>query len=245
MNGSSVPVLHLTTCMVLAAICASAPNCVDPFRQEANATLLGDSVAKTKSGALIEEPGAQLPVELGGQVRVSRMLGSSVFTFRLQGSVNAGSSLAREWVTVHDASLPCDLAEYAGLTTTYEESYGTGRYYYTAEFSINAREPIVAIEVRFLAFDIWGEFVRTLSLTEIKDLREGSGALSGTWNLFGRNECSQHYASIAYIARIRTADGHIIAASSAAIATVMQEAKRFSEKFGPQDLEPRDDKPQG
>jgi hypothetical protein len=47
--------------------------------------------------------------------------------------------------------------------------YG-GEYRYQTRFTINTREAIRALQVRFLTFDVWGEHVRTLSFEEVVDI---------------------------------------------------------------------------
>ena len=46
---------------------------------------------------------------------------------------------------------------------------------------------------------------------------------------------SRHYASIAYISRVRTKEGRVVEADSGPI---VDEAKKFSKKFTSADLEP-------
>ena len=94
----------------------------------------------------------------GDLVSVSRASGGSVQTDLGYGiKINKESSLMREWITVHDQVLPVDLVGTVGVRTIYDsESRG---YRYRALFSLQASEPLAAVEVRFLVFDIWGEHV--------------------------------------------------------------------------------------
>jgi hypothetical protein len=173
-----------------------------------------------------------------GGVSVTRGPGGSIKTDLGFGVVlNKESSLSREWVTIHDSSLPADLVGTVGIHTIYEPDRVRGDYYYQAEYKISARESLSAIEVRFLTFDVWGNPMRPLSATEVFDLKAGdSKEFTPRWNAYSENDVSDFYASIAYIARVRTATGKVLDAS---VPSVLEEAKKFSQKFTVQDLEPK------
>jgi hypothetical protein len=161
---------------------------------------------------------------------VTRDSGGSVRTPLGYGIVlNKESSLAREWVTLHDPAMPADLIGTVGLRTVYR-----GEYRYETGFTLQARADLSAIEVRFLTFDVWGDHVRTLSMPRIADLAPGESRMEANWSL-SENEASAHYASIAYIARIRTKSGRVIEAKAD---NVMDEAKRLSATFTQTALEP-------
>ena len=51
---------------------------------------------------------------------------------------------------------------------------------------------------------------------------------------YPENTAREFYASIAYIAQVRTKDGRVLKANTEAI---IQEARKFSEKFSVSDLE--------
>jgi hypothetical protein len=169
----------------------------------------------------------------------TRASGGSIQT-KLSGSiiVNKDSSLEREWITLHDPSIPADLEGTVGVTTVYErEAMGRGEYQYKAAVSLIPSEPLAAVEIRFLTFDLWGGHVRNLVMDEVTDMPAGTKrALTGSWRVYSENEVSRHYASIAYVSRLRTKDGRVIETDSA---PVVQEAKKFSTKFTAADLEPK------
>ncbi len=58
---------------------------------------------------------------------------------------------------------------------------------------------------------------------------------SPKWNLYSENEASEHYASIAFVATVRTSTGKVLDAN---MACILEEGKRFSSKFVAADLEP-------
>jgi len=171
-----------------------------------------------------------------GQASVQRGSAGSIRTRLGYGIVlNKESSLQREWVTVNNTSVPARIVGAAPLTTAYKSKGYSGEYRYMAEYQVDAKEPLSAIEVKFITFDVWGEYQRTLSATDIKDLAVGHTKLSGQWRIFSENEASEYYASIAYVARVRTKAGRVVAAD---VAPVIAEAKKFSGAFNPAVLEP-------
>ena len=74
---------------------------------------------------------------------------------------------------------------------------------YNAKFSIQVIEPISAVEVRFIPFNVWGKKDRTLTMTEISDLDVGLHELDAKWRTF-ENDAVEHFASLAYVCRCKT-----------------------------------------
>lgn len=170
---------------------------------------------------------------------VIRQSGGSIQTVLSKSIIlNENSTLEREFITVIDNSIPAAFTEGVGVTTRYESSsdYESGGYFYASWYSVTAFEDIRAFEVRFLLFNIWGKHVRTLSATEIADVKVGSvRSGDGKWRLFHENEAAEHYASIAFLATVRTASGQVFEAD---MTPIIQEARKFSSKFIDSDLEP-------
>ncbi len=170
-------------------------------------------------------------------VTFTRGNGGSIQT-KLSSSVilNKNSTLTREWITMHDPNMPADLVGTVGVTTAYVPDRVRGEYQYHTKFSMQTKAPISAVEVRFLTFDLWGQHVRNLMFDDVSDLEPGTKEFEGQWRLYSENDCSRHYASIAYISRVRTRDGRVLEADPA---PVVQEAKKFAQKFTAADLEPK------
>lgn len=175
-------------------------------------------------------------------ISVTRESGGGVQTnlFGYGTILNKDSTLSREWITVHDQLLPADLEGTVGVRTVYESGRVSGSYFYEAKYTIKAKEPLTAIDVRFLVFDVWGNHIRTLVATQLVDISAGvSKAFNGKWNLFSENEASDYFASVAYISRVRTKAGRVIEGNRAAVLT---EAKKFARKLTEEDLEPKREK---
>lgn len=62
-----------------------------------------------------------------------------------------------------------------------------------------------------------GERTRALTATDIKDFPPGDHPLVAEWNLHSENEASEHYASIGYVAAVRTKTGEVHRADAGAV----------------------------
>lgn len=176
---------------------------------------------------------------LAKEVTFSRGSGGSIVTVLSYGiRLNKESSLSREWVTAHDTRVPADIDGTAGISTIYVpgSGYSSGEYQYRGTFKLTPRDSLTAIEVRFILFDIWGEFVKTLQTTLIADMPAGvPREFDSRWNLYGDHEASEYYASIAYVARIRTRTGRVFEAD---YDPIVFEARKINTRFAPEDLDP-------
>lgn len=169
--------------------------------------------------------------EKGGSVKTE--LSSTI-------SVNDKSSLEREFIFVHDSSLPADVVGTPGIRTTFVPDRARGSYEYRSQVVVKPNEAITAVECRFIVFDIWGNHVRTLNMTEVEDIPAGQlRVFTPSWNVFSENEVGAHYASLGYVSRVRTATGRVVEMDPTPILT---EARRFAKKFTAADLEPMKDK---
>ncbi|MCY3930488.1 MAG: hypothetical protein OXH70_02095 [Acidobacteria bacterium] len=174
----------------------------------------------------------------------SRTDGGSIQTKLGFGIVlNKSSSLRRVWVTVHDpermrVELDGDESGNTGVRTIYkpgDSRYARGEYQYAVTASIRpVTEPISAVEVRYIVFDVWGNRIKTLSATEIVDLGPGGKQIfEWNWRLFSENEASEYYASLGYVAQVRTASGVVLRANTDYI---LDRAREFSSEITETDL---------
>ena len=164
-------------------------------------------------------------------VSTTKADGGSVTTVLSSGiAVNDNSTLRREWVVVHDSGLPVDIVGTPGVKTVYERGgrYTRGEYEYEAEYTISATEPIAAVEVSFILFDVWGIRTKTLSATDVEDFAVGEHSLDASWRVFSENEVSEYYASVGYVAAVRTKAGVVFTANTAAVVDV---AREYMEDF--------------
>lgn len=163
--------------------------------------------------ALLSSTGCQGQVRSSAGARpalqISEADGGSIVTKLGYGiEVNKGSSLHRRWFVLNDPTAPVQLAS-AGISTVYKSSSIGGDYEYVPVGSINAAQPISAYEIRYLLFDVWGEHMRTLSATNIVDMTgTRSTDKDGMWRAW-ENDVSQMQTVVAFVARVRTADGRV------------------------------------
>ena len=165
--------------------------------------------------------------------------GTIVTTLSRNIKVNDKSTLEREWITAHDSLSPVDLVGTVGITTVYKPGtgYSSGEYVYTSRIGLDIKEPISALQLRFVLFDIWGQFTKTLSATEVEDLPPGTArTLTPEWRVYSENEVSEHYASLAYVARVRTKAGRVFEAN---YIPIVEEARKLSSQFEPAWLDPK------
>ena len=180
------------------------------------------------------QPGAQPSGPVGSVTRAS---GGPITTNLGFGiAIAKNSTLNREWIVVHHPTLPVDLEATPGIVTAFiSKPYG-GEYRYRSQFKLRTEKAVKAVEVRFLVFDVWGQHVRNLSYEEVSDRAVGIKDVSAEWQVFSENEVEKHYASIGYVARVRLDDGRVV---EAPVTTVVEEARKFSSKFTPEQLEPK------
>lgn len=192
------------------------------------ALLLGSILLAVLPSGLL----AQVPVK----PTISRIQSGTMKTDLGYGiAMNKESTLAREAITIHDPHLPLAIDENVPVTVSFNS--GRSVFNYGASYSITPTEPLSAIEVRFIIFDVFGDRLRVLSGTDVVDMPAGvAKPFNNSWNVLSENEASEFYASIAFIARVRTQSGRVV---NADIAPVLAEASKFSKKFTAADVEPK------
>jgi len=85
-----------------------------------------------------------------------------------------------------------------------------GRDHFDGDFALSALEALHAVEIRSLAFNVWGELTDYLSVTDLDDHQGGeSWTLRPQWN--EAPHASEHRSSIVWIHRVMFDDGSILA----------------------------------
>jgi hypothetical protein len=173
-------------------------------------------------------------------LQVEELTGGSVVTNLGYGiQINKGSTLTRRWFVINDPSCPIRLSG-TGINTVYESTSIGGNYKYKAAGTASATEPVKALEVRFLLFDIWGEHMRTLSDTEISDLT-GQVVLkdTGSWNAW-ENDVSEMFTVVSFVSRARKPDGSVWEYDPA---SVIKEIEKIKISLTEKELAPEREKP--
>jgi len=125
------------------------------------------------------------------------------FAFKLFGvELNKGSSLQRESVLFNDPSCPVQFSQ-----NSMKFDYSDRRLTISASTQLSVAQPVMAMEVRHILFDIFGQHMKNLSNTEARDFSAGPATLDGKWNLFDENDTSELLTTVTYVARVRLVDG--------------------------------------
>ena len=98
----------------------------------------------------------------------------------------------------------------AGINTTYHSSSIGGDYSYIPAGTGAFQEPVAAFEVRFLLFDVLGEHIKTLSDTEVSDLKDQiEQSKTRSRRAWSENEVSEMLTIVSFVARGRKPDGTV------------------------------------
>lgn len=178
-----------------------------------------------------------LQVTISGPVSAQEMINGTGFPLNFDMGygimTNKGSSLAQTWMVVNDPSLPVsfDASGYKGLETRYVER----GYQYRANLKLNITQPVSAVRIVVIPFDVWNHANRPLALSHISDIAPGSKDLEGTWNAFDENEALSVTTTIAYIDQVRLKDGTIITGDTD---FVLDQARKLSAGLELTDITP-------
>ncbi|MFY9821036.1 MAG: hypothetical protein WAM82_06625 [Thermoanaerobaculia bacterium] len=125
------------------------------------------------------------------------------FSFKIMGiEFNKGSSLRRESVLFNDPSCPVQLVKNAMAF-----NYADRRFTIGSTTNLTFGQPVMALEVRHILFDVLGRHMRNLANLEARDFAAEPASLSGTWNVFNDNDISELLTTVTYVSRARLADG--------------------------------------
>lgn len=136
------------------------------------------------------------------QITADKSDGGTVET-KITGNnkLNKNSTLKREKTTINDASCPIKLYN-IGVGTVY--SIGQSCYYYYPYGTFKTKEPIVAFETNHVLYDVFGNYMYTLSKAVVLDI-ETSYIFNNEekWNA-QENEVKTYYSCVSYVTHVRT-----------------------------------------
>ncbi len=173
------------------------------------------------------------PVEKNRTVTATREKGDPAKVHYGYGIVgNESTSLVRERVTIRDSAMPVEFVGSPTLTVGYDDR----QYIYTGKAKVKAREAITALEFRIVTFDVFGQHGTTLSSAEMLELKAGEEKdVDGKWGTYDANEATMFLHSVAFIARVRLADGRVVETDQKG---VLEEFRKISTTISPDDLAP-------
>ena len=124
------------------------------------------------------------------------------FAFIIAGvKINEGSSLIRESVSFNDPTCPVNIRSH-----TTRIIYKDRGFRFAARTSIDVESPIVALQVRTILYDVFGQHMHNLGNAEPKDFGLGQATISGEWRA-RESDVSNLLTTVTYVARVRLADG--------------------------------------
>lgn len=156
--------------------------------------------------AVVAHADIEMTVKDGGSVVIESEPGAFAFVY----TTNEGSTLVRSLVTLDDTDSPVALVD-SGLAV---QSHGS---WFGPIGSAHPRMPISAFEVRFVLFDIFGEYLATLSRLQIKDFDAGAKVpLSEKYLPLGKVGWDADVVIlrrlltvVSFVAQVRTQDGFV------------------------------------
>lgn len=124
------------------------------------------------------------------------------FSFAISGvQINEGSTLVRESILFNDPSCPIKI-----------QSHSTGIIYkdrgfrFSAHTSVNIEKAVVAVQIRTILYDVFGQHMHNLGNTEPRDFSPGNFTISGEWRA-RENDISDLLTTVTYVSRVRLDDG--------------------------------------
>lgn len=141
-------------------------------------------------------------ISANAQVYEIERIPDGQFSFSISGiKVNEGSSLTRESILFNDPSSPVDLK-----THSTEITFKDRGFRFSGRTELNVQQPIVAIQVRTILYDVFGRHMKNLANTEPKDFSPGAASISGEWRAT-EHDITGMLTTVTYVARVRLADG--------------------------------------
>lgn len=149
-----------------------------------------------------------LPVQAQSALRGEGHPMSTEVATRLRLSPDSG--LKREWFILDDPALPVRISGtgFKGLSLRYETSSGT--FLYQVDLGLQFDAAATAVEVEFLALDVWGDAVRRFALVKVADFAVGVEGMTGSWRFTSQAEAAKHFGTVAYVSKVRLPDGSIL-----------------------------------
>jgi hypothetical protein len=127
--------------------------------------------------------------------------------------VNDKSSLRRSWINIDDPSCPVQLSQVGVYTGFFNDDYR-----YRAAGTITPAEPIAAVELTFILYDVFGHHIQTLGLVRVEDIsaNESYELRDFNWSAW-EPEVSQLLTVVSYVSQVRLVNGRVWHANEKAV----------------------------
>ena len=124
------------------------------------------------------------------------------FAFSISGiEINEGSSLTRETILFNDPSAPVQLKAHSTKAI-----YRDRGFRFSGSTELDVMQPIVAVQVRTILYDVFGQHMKNLANTEPKDFSAGTASIDGEWRAYD-SDITRMLTTVTYVARVRLLDG--------------------------------------
>lgn len=124
------------------------------------------------------------------------------FSFKIYGqTLNEGSGLTRESILFNDPTCPVSVTAHTTKIT-----YKDRGFRINGKSTVQVSSPIVAMQLRTILYDVFGQHMKNLANTEPKDFSAGQSVLEGEWRA-SDHDVSEMLTTVTYVARVRFADG--------------------------------------
>jgi hypothetical protein len=124
------------------------------------------------------------------------------FAFTISGvKLNEESTLTRESILFNEPTCPVSVDSH-----TTKISYKDRGFRFLGKTGIQVKNPIVAVQVRTILYDVFGQHMMNLSNAEPKDFSIGASTLDGEWRASDQ-DVSELLTTVTYVARVRLLDG--------------------------------------
>jgi len=141
-------------------------------------------------------------------------------------AINKGSTLHRRWFVVNDNSCPIAL-ENLGIQP-YDNKGNLDFVPKGTAYTINS---VLAFEIVFATFDVWGERLHNFSLMHVEDIPAGQPLPVKDFSWRGTyDDVRRYFSAVSFVNKVMTADGKIWRADTKRIAQKLDEVQlRVSE----------------
>lgn len=125
------------------------------------------------------------------------------FSFEIRGiKLNQGSTLSKQGFLLNAEDCPVSISD-----TKTSINYVDRGFRFQATTSVIVDRPVVAMRIRTVLFNAFGQHMMNLRNTVIEDFGEGATTLdTATWRA-SETDVSEHLSSVTFVSRVRFADG--------------------------------------
>lgn len=112
------------------------------------------------------------------------------------------TSLRKQHYLMNTSNSPVQITT-SSITQAFTESYDRA---FESQTSFSVTQPVFAIKIRTVLYDVFGEHLINMENTEVKDFTIGDHVLTGQVRV-SRKETTSHLTSVTFVAQARMADG--------------------------------------